>query len=243
MLVGGAAVAWPIAVHPQPVSTKKIGFLCLGNPDPEPFLKALRTRLRDLGYVEGRDIQFEIGSAEGSATRLATLAAELVALKVDVLVAFQTPAASAAKETTKEIPIVMYVADPVRQGFVSSLSRPDELDTNFTDIANWRVEALIVQPSISQRRIAELALHYRFAAAGPQSFVQSGGLIAYGADAEALHGQDAAFIDKILRGAKPGDLPVEMPTKFWLAVNLKTAKALGIRVPQTIMARADEVIE
>ncbi len=309
-LVGAAA--WPLSVQAQQSGPRKIGFLCLGTPDPEPFLNALRAELQAQGYSEGKDIQFEIGSADGVESRLAGLAAELVEKKVDVIVAFQTPAATAAKRATTQIPVVMWVADPVRQGFVPSLSRPggnltgidpagtetgaknlevvreilpsvkrvavlanandpfrepyverinraasqlnieakavlahsaDELDSYLADIVQWRAEALIVQPSISQKRIADLALRHRIPAAGAQTFVTLGGLCSYAADAEALYRRCAVYVDKILRGSQPADLPIELPTKFWLAVNLRTAKAIGITVPPLLLTRADEVIE
>jgi putative ABC transport system substrate-binding protein len=303
------APAWLGVARAQ--EPRKIGFLCLGNPDPTPFLKALTTGLHDLGYREGKDIQLEVRSAAGSAAKLASLAADLVTSKVAVIVAFQTPAATAAKTATGDIPIVMYVADPVRQGFAKSISKPggnltgvdpvaetsqknlelmreifpaiqrvavlanasdpfhepfleqigvaadalkvaiepvmvhsaDELDGVFADIAKWRAEAVLVQPSITQRRIADLALEHHMLAIGASAFVELGALASYTADPEALYRRCADFVDKILKGAKPADLPIELPTKFWLAVNLKTARTLGIKMPQTILARADQVIE
>ncbi len=309
-LLGSAA--WPLKARAQQRRQRKIGFLCLGTPDPKPFLEALRAGLHDLGYDEGKDFQLEVRSAGGSAGSLASLASNLVASKTDVIVAFQTPAATAAKLATEDVPIVMYVADPVRQGFVKSLSRPggnltgvdpagaetteknleivrelllsvqrvailanasdpfhepflehiksaademkieinpimvhsaDELNADFTDIVKWRAEAVLVQPSITQRGIADLALQYRIPAIGTQALVELGGLASYAADPEALYRRCADFVDKILMGARPADLPIELPTKFLLAINLQTAKALGIKVPQTILARADQVIE
>ena len=311
-LVGGAVAGWPLGARAQQGRQRKIGFLCLGTPDPKPFLEALRAGLHDLGYDEGKDFQLEVRSAGGSAGSLASLASKLVASKMDVIVAFQTPAATAAKLATENVPIVMYVADPVRQGFVKSLSRPggnltgvdpagaetteknleivrellpsvqrvailanasdpfhepflehiksaagemkieinpimvhsaDELNADFTDIVNWRAEAVLVQPSITQRTIADLALQYRIPAIGTQALVELGGLASYAADSEALYRRCADFVDKILKGARPADLPIELPTKFLLAINLQTTKALGIKVPQTILARADQVIE
>ena len=308
----GSAAAWPLMARAQQGRQRKIGFLCLGTPDPKPFLEALRAGLHDLGYDEGKDFQLEVRSAGGSAGSLASLASDLVASKMDVIVAFQTPAATAAKLATVDVPIVMYVADPVRQGFVKSLSRPggnltgvdpagaetteknleivrellpsvqrvailanasdpfhepflehiksaagemkieidpimvhsaDELNADFTDIVKWRAEAVLVQPSITQRGIADLALRYRIAAIGVPALVELGGLASYTADPEALYRRCADFVDKILKGARPADLPIELPTKFLLAINLQTAKALGIKVPQTILARADQVIE
>jgi putative tryptophan/tyrosine transport system substrate-binding protein len=312
MLVGGAVAGWPLGARAQQGRQRKIGFLCLGTPNPKPFLEALRAGLHDLGYDEGKDFQLEVRSAGGSAGSLASLASNLVASKMDVIVAFQTPAATAAKLATTDVPIVMYVADPVRQGLVKSLSRPggnltgvdpagaetteknleivcellpsvqrvailanasdpfhepflehiksaagelkieinpimvhsaDELNADFTDIVKWRAEAVLVQPSITQRGIADLALQYRIPAIGVQALVELGGLASYTANPEALYRRCADFVDKILRGARPADLPIELPTKFLLAINLQTAKALGIKVPQTILARADRLIE
>ena len=119
----------------------------------------------------------------------------------------------------------------------------DELDGAFADIAKWRAEAVLVQPSITQKRIADLALEHHMPAIGAPAFVELGALASYTADPEALYRRCADFVDKILKGAKPADLPIELPTKFWLAVNLRTARTLGIKIPQTILARADQVIE
>ncbi len=305
----GCAAAWlGVARAEEP---RKIGFLCLGNPDPTPFLKALTAGLHDLGYLEGKDIRLEVRSAAGSAAKLASLAADLVTSKVAIIVAFQTPAATAAKAATGDIPIVMYVADPVRQGFAKSISKPggnltgvdplaeilqknlelmreifpaiqrvavlanasdpfhepfleqtgaaadalkiaikpvmvhsaDELDGVFADIAKWRAEAVLVQPSLTQKRIADLALEHHMPAIGAPAFVELGALASYTADPEALYRRCADFVDKILKGAKPADLPIELPTKFWLAVNLKTARTLGIKMPEAILVRADQVVE
>ena len=123
-LAGTVTATWPLQALAQQNNLRKVGFLCLGTPDPKPFLDALRAGLRDLGYSEGRDFQLEVRSADGSTVALPELAVELVASHVDVIVAFQTPAATAARQATRDIPIVMWVADPVRQGFATSLSRP-----------------------------------------------------------------------------------------------------------------------
>lgn len=311
-LVSGGAAAWPLAARAEQSAPRKLGFLCLGNPDPAPFLRSLRAGLHDLGYVEGRDIEVLVRSADGSAASLAALAAELVAAKVSVIVAYQTPAASAAKAATKDIPIVMWVANSIQQGFAQSLSRPGgnltgvdpggvetlqknleiireilptaqriavlanandpfhepflegiksgadqlkielnpvllhspgELDAIFADLEKWHAQAVLVQPSISQQRIADLAMQHRMPAFGAQALVELGALASYAADQEALYRRCADFVDKILKGAKPADLPIELPTKFWLTINLKTARAVGVEVPPTVMARADQVIE
>ena len=312
--LGAGAIAFlPLRVLAQQGSMRTIGVLVLGNPDPAPFIKGLREELHDLGYREGQDIQFEVHSAGGKAAELAVQAAQLVERKVDVIVAFQTPAATAAKKVTTEIPIVMEVADPVETGLIASLDHPggnltgisgataelagktmeligealpsarrvailanandpfhvlflkhtqasagslkmdikvvmvrsaDELESDFEGIAKWPADAVLAQPSLPQQRIADLALKFRLPAAAPTStFTRVGGLLAYSADLNALYRRCADFVDKVLKGSRPADLPVELPTKFWLAVNNKTAKRLGVAVPSTIMSRADEVIE
>jgi putative ABC transport system substrate-binding protein len=311
----GSAVAWAAAGSAQEDKIAKIGILALGHPDPAPLLKSLREGLRELGYEEGKNIQLEFRSAQGRPDKLSALAAELVALKVDLIVAFQTPAATAAKQVTHDVPIVMdTVGDPVGTGLVASLARPggnitgvtgataelgaknlelvrevlpavrrvavlanapdpfskpflehiqsaattlkieikpikvahgvDELDADFAEIANWQAQAVVVQPSLPEKQIAELALKYKVPAFAPTAgFPALGGLMSYSADLDALYRKGARFIDNILKGRKPADLPVELATKFLLVVNLKTAKALGVSVPGTMLTRADEVIE
>lgn len=292
----------------------RIGILVLGNPDPMPFMKEFKAGLHEVGYIEGKNVQFEFRSADKNPANLASRAAELVALKVDVIVAFQTPAVTAAKQTTADIPIVMGSAgDPVGTGLVASLARPggnitgvtgasaelggknlelirevlpsvrrvavlanapdpfsktflehiqaaakvlnveinpvmvrdsDQLAADFAEIAKWQAQALIVQPSLPLKRIADLAIKHRLPSFAPNSgLTAAGGMLSYSADLDALYRQSAAFVDKIFKGRKPADLPVELPTKYWLVINLKTAKAIGITVPGTMLTRADEVIE
>jgi ABC-type uncharacterized transport system substrate-binding protein len=311
-LLGVAAIAGPGTAAAQSRSFK-IGFLALGNPDPAPFVKGVREGLRDLGYVEGQNVAFELRSAEGKADRLASLAAELVALKVDLIVAFQTPAGTAAKRATSEIPIVTNAGDPVGTGLVASLSRPggnvtgvsgagaelgakqlelireivpdarrvgalinapdpfsrpflaqiqdaakamnvelvpfmlrgaDGLEAAFNEMVKSTTRAVIMQPSLPHELTAQLALKHRLPSFSPNPlFPGSGGLLAYSADYDALYRDTASLIDKVLKGRNPGELPVQMPSKFWLAINLKTAKAIGVTVPGTMLTRADEVIE
>jgi ABC-type uncharacterized transport system substrate-binding protein len=282
------------------------------------FGKAMRDRLRALGYLEGRDIVLETRWAEGKAERLTELAVELASLKLDAIVAFTTPAAIAAREATTTIPVVfLYVGDPVGTGVVPSLPRPGgnvtgisllatelsskrleilleiapntsrvamlwndsnpgmvlraresqnvapklgvtiqsvgvhdlvNFDSAFSSIENGRIDALLtlVDPFTSQHRnrIVEFAAQRRLPAIyEAREFVESGGLISYGPNPVAMEQRAAEYVDKIFKGVKAADLPVEQPTKFELIINLKTAKALGLDVPATVLARADEVIE
>ena len=313
-LLGGAAAAWPLAARGQQARTSTIGVLTLSNPSPEPLLEALGEGLRDAGYVEGRNLRLEIRSAPGRPDLQLENAAELVRLKVDLIVTFFTPTALAAKQATRDIPIVMAGAgDPVATGLVASLARPggnvtgqssggaelagksvelirevipaarrigvlaDEtdpfakpyveqidqaarsarmevepvmtrpgqpLEPLFKTLIGKGVDGLLVQGSIARKELLELAIEHRLPALtstrlGPPL----GALMSYGSDYVALARQSAAYIDKILKGAKPAELPVTFPTKFLLVINLKTAKALGLDVPPTLLARADEVIE
>jgi putative ABC transport system substrate-binding protein len=308
-----AAVLWPAVGWTQGDKVARVGVLVLGNPDPAPFLKGLRDGLRDLGYTEGRNVAIEFRSAEGNSSRLAPLAAELVSLKVDVLLAFQTPAASAAKKATTDIPIVMFAGDPVGTGLIASLARPggnitgmtgagaelgaknvelirevlptarrigvlanandpfskpflgriqdaalalnverkvyalkgpDEFEAAFTDMVKSGCDALIMQPSLPHKLTADLAIKHRLPSFSPNSdFPVAGGLMGYSADYDVLFRESAVHVDKILKGRKPADLPVQLPTKFWLVINLKTAKAIGVTVPGLMLTRADDVIE
>jgi putative ABC transport system substrate-binding protein len=315
-LLGGAAAVWPLAAHAQQPKMPTIGALVIGNINPEQFWREFRQGLRDLGYVEGQNIQFEFRSAEGHLDRLPELAAELVRLKTDIIVTWFTPTALAAKQATDTIPIVMAeTGDPIGTGLVASLPRPggnvtgiasataelagksvqliremlpwarrvtalanatdlfsrpfleqiklggevtgitinpvrissneDDLETAFASMEKDRPDAVIVQPSLPSKRAAELALTHRVPAVSvPRWFAEEqGGLMSYSARYVDLFRKAAVYVDKILKGAQPADLPVEQPTRFELIINLKTARALGIDVPPTMLARADEVIE
>jgi putative tryptophan/tyrosine transport system substrate-binding protein len=318
-LIGGAAVVWPLAARAQqPIrKIRRLGLLQPGLPESS-FGKAMRDRLRALGYLEGRDIILETRWAEGKAERLTELAVELASLKLDAIIAFTTPAAIAAREATTTIPVVfLYVGDPVGTGVVPSLARPGgnvtgisllatelsskrleilleiapntsrvamlwndsnpgmvlraresqnvapklgvtiqsvgvhdlvNFDSAFSSIENGRIDALLtlVDPFTSQHRnrIVEFAAQRRLPAIyEAREFVESGGLISYGPNPVAIEQRAAEYVDKIFKGSKAADLPVEHPTKFELIINLKTAKALGLDVPATVLARADEVIE
>jgi putative tryptophan/tyrosine transport system substrate-binding protein len=314
-LLGGAAVAWPLAARGQQSKVARIGALYIGLADAESFKNELREGLRELGYIEGQNIAFEFRSAEGKLDRLPELAAELVRLKVDVIAALYVPSALAAKQATSEIPIVIVAADPVETGIVAGLARPggnitgvslmsavmigkcvelfrdmlaatrqiavltnsadplfaklvldeaeragsitgikiqpimvrgpdEELDAAFAAMAKAQADALVIQGSLSTRRVADLALEHRLPAASTtRAFVDAGGLMSYGADGPALFRLGAKFVHRILQGRQPNDLPIEQPTKFELAVNLKTAKAMGLTIPESFLLRADALIE
>ena len=311
--------AAPLAADAQqPAKTGRIGMLRTGSPsDRVEEIEAFRKGLRELGYVEGQNIAIEFRFAEGREEGLPDLAAELVRLKVDVLVANGAVAIRAAKQATTTIPIVMAeVGDPVRTGLVASLARPggnitgstilgpelgpkrlqllkevvpklsrvaflwnpanpsnrlhfediqrgakalgvalqsleiqspDGFDSAFTAITRERPDALIMTADPLHRlhvgRVIEFAARHRIPAMYQlREHVEAGGLVSYGVSLPDLFRRAAAFVDKILKGVKPADLPVEQPTKFELVTNLKTAKALGLTIPQLLLLRADEVI-
>jgi putative ABC transport system substrate-binding protein len=309
----GGVTAWPLAAGAQQMS--RIGALVIGNADALSFRKELREGLRELGRIEGQHYTIELRSAEGQLGRLPELAAELVRLKVDVIVALLTPCAIAAKQATREIPIVMLAGDPLGTGLVESLSRPggnvtglsqmgaethgkcvelfrdmlpsarrvavfanaadpvfarsflefahragsdtgteispimtirspDELEAAFATVVNEKADAVVFQGSLPIQRMVELALAHRVPAATIiRAFAETGGLMSYGSDGPVLFRRAATFVYKILRGEKPADIPVEQAVKFELVINLKTARAIGVTVPPTLLARADEVIE
>jgi len=281
------------------------------------FIEAFRQGLRELGYVEGKSIAIEYRWAEGQYERLPDLAAELVRVKVDLIVTHGTPGTRAAKEATSTIPIVMaIVGDAVATGLVARVVRPggnitgssfffpelvvkrlellkeaapkvtrvavllnpgnpahgpviqamepaarllkvelqqfavggpNEIESAFSAMVKRRADALAVIDDAMliahARRIAELAVKNRMPSVGLKEHADAGGLMAYGVDSLDGWRHAAVFVDKILKGAKPGDLPVEQPTKFELVINLKTAKALGLALPQSILIRADHVIQ
>lgn len=313
LTAGMVLVALRTAVA-QPAKVPVIGVLVVGLPGGEKFWRLFREDMRKLGYIDGQSVRYEFRSDQGQLARLPELAAELVQLRVDVIVTWFTPAAEAAKQATRDIPIVMATAgDPVAGGLVTSLARPGGNVTGMSgmvsDLAGKCVElsrellpqarrvaalvnapdpfskafldkieiagkaasiaiepvlinnladlepalaalekappaALIVQPSLPTRRVADLALAHRVPAMSPsRPFADAGGLLSYAADETDLYLRAANMVIKVLKGAKPADLPVEQPTKFELVLNLKTAKALGLAIPTPLLQRADEVIE
>ena len=305
-----------VAEAQQPKIAPRIGILTLASDDP--LAKVLREGLRELGYVEGQNIVFEHRFVEGKVDRLPDLAAELVRLKVEVIVARSTPVVQAAKNATNTIPIVISVPDSVGSGFVGSLARPggnitgtssimpelagkrlellreilpklsrvaflahggdpshpqfikqvqdaaesvrlqvqpvvvkgsEEFESAFSAIARERAGAVIIQPLFAgvlglAGPIAELATKNRLPTISDGlRFAEAGGLIYYGPDQLALWRRIPIYVDRILKGAKPADLPVEQPTKFELVINLKTAKQIGLTIPPNVLARADKVIK
>jgi putative ABC transport system substrate-binding protein len=320
-LAGGLVVAPFAAEAQQAAKVARIGFLTLNLAPNLHLREAFLQGLRDLGYVEGRNVEIEYRDAEGRPERLPALAAELVALKVDVILAGGTPQALAAKQATRTLPIVFTAApDPVTDGLVTSLARPGgnvtglsniapelvgkrlellkqavpgvsrvavlwhpggtgertekdmlkgaevaaralgvrlqfleargpaDFDRAFSDMTRARAGALTSLGGTmffnERRRLVDLAAKNRLPAVYPQrEFVDAGGLMAYGPNIADVFRRAATYVDKILKGTKPGDLPVEQPTKFELVINLKTAKALGLTIPQSLLGRADQVIQ
>jgi putative ABC transport system substrate-binding protein len=311
-LLGGTAAAWPLAARAQQTNLPKLGILLVGNR--EPFSRLFWAGLREFGYIDGQNMQVEFRSAEGKLNLLPELAAELVRLKVDVIVASETPSVQAAKRATSEIPIVMAPSgDPVGTGLIASLARPggnvtglsaataelagkslelireimptasrvaaladptnaftkpfleqinltartigieiqvvmlrgtEVFDAAFAEMAAKRIDAVIVQPTLPRGPIIDLVQKHRLpAVSGNRAFAEAGGLMSYAASLADRYRNAAPYVDKILKGTKPADLPVQQPTKFELVINLKTAKALGLTIPPRILARADEVIE
>ncbi len=315
------ALAAPTSASSQPAEkVRRIGHLTSGSPATSvDWIEVFRQRLRELGWVEGHNLFIDRRAAEGRFDRLPDLAAELVALEPDLIVASPTPAAIAARKATDRIPIVMInVGDPVGLGLVASLARPggnvtglaysvgletigkgvdllreavpavrrmavltnpanpaqpivvrdlkgaasslgvqfqfleasgpDEFERAFAAMAEQRAGAIVVVPdavSVAHReRIAGLAAGHKLPSIyGLRENVEAGGLMSYGPNFSDQFRHAATFVDQILRGAKPAELPIKQPTQFELVINLRTARALGIDIPGSLLARADEVIE
>jgi ABC-type uncharacterized transport system substrate-binding protein len=318
---GAVLLAAPLAAEGQSQARPaRVGFVEAGSLSANRhFLDAFRQGLRDLGYVEGQSVVIEDRWADGRSERFPALIAELIGLKVDVIVQASTPGALAAKKATSTVPVVFWgVSDPVGIGVVATLGRPggnmtglvlgfedglagkwvellreavpkvthlavlwnpeaggaesrvkelhtaagvlkltphvfearnvNEFDGAFAAMARAHLGGLIVVPDPLTLRhrdqIVRLAAQTRLPATyGFLEFARAGGFIAYGPSVADQARRAAAYVDKILKGAKPGDLPVEQPTKFELVINLKTAKALGLTIPPSLLARADEVIQ
>jgi putative ABC transport system substrate-binding protein len=318
--LGGAAVAWPLTGRAQQAAKiPRIGILSPFSPaDTALWHQAFLRGLRDLGWVDGKNITIEYRYSDGRNDRLPELIADLVRLRVDIIVTAVTNDTLAAKNAAGGIPIVMAAAgDPVATGIVASLARPggnitglsqmnpeltgkrlellkeiapnissvavllnpddpisilgrneielparkmkvelhllevrstSELDKAFQEAAKARVNALAIMPNpafvTNLKRIADFAIQNRLPSMYHlREFANVGGLLSYGVDRIDLFRRAATFVDKILKGASPADLPIEQPTKFELVINLNTAKALGLTVPPQLLARADEIIE
>ena len=317
---GAGVFAAPLAAFAQQQAPKvaRIAFLAATTaPAYAGQLGTLRTSLRELGYIEGKNLVIETRFAEGNYDRLLELAADLVRLNVDVIVTAGSNATHAAQKATTAIPIIITATtDPVGSGFVKSLARPGgnitgfsssigdtvnknlemlisivpklsrvavlvnpvnsshprllksiqaaanktgltvlaveaqsvpEIETAFSTMARQKAEAVIVTNDalfLQQGRvIADLALKHRLPSASRRAIVEVGGLLSYGAVGGYTYQRVAIYVDRILKGAKPADLPVEYPAKFELLINVRTAKALGLTVPQELLLRADKVIE
>ena len=311
-LIALGVLAVPLPGKAQQAKLPRLGVLAVSNL--EPGLGFFIEGLRNHGYIVGQSILIEIRSAEQKPASLAAMAADLVRMKVDIIVAFQTPAVQAAKTATSSIPIVMATAgDPVGTGLIASLARPGgnitgnstataelggktleiireirpaavrvavlanvadpftktllekiqtagrelgieirpalvrgpaDYDAVFADWARSRVDAVIVQPSLPRKPAIDLTLKHRLLSVSPSvPFAEEGGVIGYSGNIRSQYLNAATYVDKILKGAKPAELPVEQPTKLDLVVNLKTARAIGLTIPETILFRADRVIE
>ncbi len=320
--VAGALLAAPLAAEAQQtVKVARIGYLSTDLARSPMFAEAFRQGLRELGYVEGRNVVIEIRDAHGNPERFPALAAELVALNVNVIFAPGTQHALAARQATTIIPIVFAdVADPEARGLVTTLARPggnvtgltnlntdligkwlellkqvvprltrvaflwdpgylperaqkdtrnqadvaaqalgvrlqfveakrpEDFDRAFSDMTQARTDALIVWGNVmfitERRRLVELAARNRLPGTYPfREFIEAGGLMCYAPNVADNFRRAAGYVDKILKGAKPADLPVLQPTKFELVINLRTAKALGLTIPQSLLLRADEVLQ
>jgi putative tryptophan/tyrosine transport system substrate-binding protein len=321
LLAASVLICFHPAAAQQPKKVYRIGYLAgIERATDSPRSEAIRLALRELGYIEGQNIAIEYRYAEGKLDRLPELAAELLRLKVDIIVvAGGAATVRAAKNATKTIPIVMMglPADPVELGFVASLARPGGNVTGLTnlgrELAGKRLEllkeavpklarvAVLYEPAnpnsvrevkevlpvaahalgltvrswevrdadgfervfaalnkqrpdglyvvgsalltVNEKRTAGFALKSRLPSVGNRGYVDAGGLMSYGADFADSYRRIAYFVDRILKGAKPADLPVEQPTKFELVINLKTAKQIALTIPQSMLYRADKVIK
>ncbi|MGB6351912.1 MAG: ABC transporter substrate-binding protein [Pseudolabrys sp.] len=319
-LLGRVVVVWPLeAWAQQTAKIPRIGLLSPFTPaDTAPWYQAFLRGLSDLGWIDGKNIAIEYRYSDGRNDRLPDLIADLVRLKVDIIVTAVTNDTLAAKNAASGIPIVMAAAgDPVATGIVASLARPGgnitglsqmnpelngkrlellreiapnissvavllnpddpisilglneialsaqkmkvevhslevrsthDLDKTFQEVVAKRMDALAIMPNpvfvINLKPIADFAIQNRLPSMFHlREFARVGGLLSYGVDRNDLFRRAATFVDKILKGASPADLPIEQPTKFELVINLKSAKALGLTVPSTLLASADEVIE
>jgi ABC-type uncharacterized transport system substrate-binding protein len=316
-MVIACAMCWAVATAQQAGKIQRIGYLGNTVSTSASSMKPFRERLRELGYIEGQNVTIEYRYFDGKVGRLPELVAELVRLNCDVIVTIGNEAARAAKNATKETPIVMAsTSEAVRSGFIASLAHPggkitgltslggeisgkrlellkeiipkltrvgyfwsptspvaadrmkvvepvarylkveilslevegsNDIEGGFRAATNKRADALLVDGSgffsANQKQFIELAIKHRLPAMVPNTrAVAAGGLMTYAGDRAEQYRRAADYVDKILKGTKPADLPVERPTKFELVINLKTAKQIGLTIPPNVLARADKVI-
>jgi putative ABC transport system substrate-binding protein len=310
----GAVAAVPNRAFAQPAKVPTIGVLALGTPDPQPIVQVVLQELKNLGYRDGENIRLEIRSAAGQTSALSGFADELVRLKVNIILAYHTPAATAARKATSEIPIVMLgVGDPLGTGLIASLAKPGgnvtgtaafgselgaktielvrdvlpsarriaamvtvgdpftkpfldytksggqktgieidpimlppggDFDAAFEDMRSKKIDAIIVQPTLLRPGFSELALKHRLPSFSLSRLLPlNGGLMSYAAKQDDMIRNSVLYVDRILKGANPADLPVAQPSTFEMVINLKTAKALGLDISPALVARADEVID
>jgi len=319
-ILAALLVGFGVAEAQQPTKILRIGFLAAATPATAAhLLEAFKQGLHEHGYVEGKNTVLELRFGEGKAEQFPILAAELVRLKVDVIVALTNPVIDAVRQATQTIPIIMPAAsDPVGAGFVASLARPggnitgltgyspelngkrleilkeafpklsrvalllspnfpgstldlketesaaralglrmqplevrddSDIDRSFKAMIKERADALTMFPGhpvlfVNRKKIVELAANHRLPTMYSLiEFVEAGGLMFYGPDLLVGYRRAADYVDKILKGAKPAELPVEQPTKFDLVINLKTAKQIALTIPPNVLARADRVIK
>jgi ABC-type uncharacterized transport system substrate-binding protein len=314
----GAAVAWPLAARAQhPDKTPRIGYIRAGTLNNDPYRESFVRGMRDLGYIEGRNIVLEFRHYGDDVGSIPSLISDLLRAKVDIIVAGGTTAVRAAQAASEKIPIVMIAADPLGSGLIAGLARPggnttglallsteltgkrlellkevmpqavriailqepgnpahsvfieemqataqslaliyrifearrsEDFERNFALMRQWPADAVVVldDPAFISYRavmVESAARHGLPLVCGFQEMTQAGCLFSYSVSLKDMWYRSATFVDKILKGAKPSDLPVQQGTKFELVINLKTANALGLTVPPTLLTRADEVIE
>jgi len=317
-LLGGAVATWPLAARAQQAGkTPRVGYIRAGTPNNDPFREEFVRGMRDLGYVEGRNITYDFRHYGDDVESIPSLISDLLRAKVDIIVVGGTAAIRAAQAATQSIPIVIgAAADPLSSGLIASLARPgsnttglsamvtdltakrleflkevmpqaariailqhpgnpahrvfieeiqpaanslkliyrifdtrsEDFERSFALIREWPADAVVVldDPSFISYRaaMAAAAAHHRLPLiCGAREMAEAGCLFSYAASIKDMWYRSASFVDKILKGAKPAELPVQQGTKFEFVVNLKTARALGFEVPPTLLARADEVIE
>jgi len=247
-LLGGAAGTWPLTGRAQqPAKTPRVGYIRAGTPNNDPFREEFVRGMRDLGYVEGHNIVYEFRHYGDDVESIPSLINHLLRAKVDIIVAGGTVAVRAAQSATQSIPIVIgAAADPLGVGLVAGLARPGGNTTGFsvlsTELTVKRLELLKeVMPQAA--RIAILQKPGNPAHPMFIKEIEPTCLFSYSASLKDMWYRSATFVDKILKGAKPADLPVQQGTKFEFVINLKAARALGFDVSPILLARADEVIE